>query len=61
MLSHLFIKDIDECSLANGGCDHTCVNEPGTFYCECRQGFKIDEDGKNCSGFICLSIMKILF
>ena len=26
-----------------------CVNEPGTFRCECPSGYKLDSDGKTCS------------
>ena len=26
--------DIDECSDNNGGCEHNCVNKPGTFQCK---------------------------
>jgi hypothetical protein len=26
--------DIDECEDNNGGCDHVCVNKPGTYTCE---------------------------
>lgn len=25
--------DIDECENDNGGCEHLCVNKPGTFTC----------------------------
>ncbi|TRY63359.1 hypothetical protein TCAL_10815 [Tigriopus californicus] len=31
--------DINECSYENGGCDHQCINKPGTFMCECEPGF----------------------
>eukprot|EP00095_Tigriopus_kingsejongensis_P006042 maker-scaffold651_size119386-snap-gene-0.25 protein:Tk06042 transcript:maker-scaffold651_size119386-snap-gene-0.25-mRNA-1 annotation:"hypothetical protein DAPPUDRAFT_303147" len=33
--------DIDECAVENGGCDHLCINKPGTFMCECSKGFKV--------------------
>jgi hypothetical protein len=26
--------DIDECEENNGGCDHVCVNKPGTYTCK---------------------------
>ena len=41
--------DIDECQLGNGGCEHSCVNTQGTFYCECENGYKLDM-GYRCEG-----------
>ena len=26
--------DIDECAKNNGGCEHNCLNKPGTFQCK---------------------------
>jgi hypothetical protein len=26
--------DIDECEENNGGCDHVCINKPGTYTCK---------------------------
>ncbi|KAK7071286.1 Collagen and calcium-binding EGF domain-containing protein 1 [Halocaridina rubra] len=40
--------DIDECVLQNGNCQHMCVNEPGTFRCECREGYRLREDNSTC-------------
>ena len=32
--------DVDECADgANGGCDQLCVNKPGSFRCDCREGY----------------------
>lgn len=33
--------DIDECAEGSSGCDQTCVNEPGTYHCECADGFNL--------------------
>ena len=33
--------DIDECGEGTSGCDQTCVNEPGTYHCECAPGFNL--------------------
>ena len=41
--------DIDECDLANGGCEHSCVNTEGAFYCLCEAGYKL-EKGYMCEG-----------
>ena len=46
-----FITDINECTkLDNGGCNHTCVNEIGSYHCECDTGFDLDGDMHGCSG-----------
>lgn len=49
---HIYIlfKDVDECANYNGGCAHTCNNEPGTYRCTCDTGFKLGADGKVCTG-----------
>lgn len=40
--------DVDECSANNGGCEHTCQNQPGSFQCGCDIGHKLDEDRRSC-------------
>lgn len=34
-------EDIDECAEGSGMCDQVCVNEPGGFRCECKEGYKL--------------------
>ena len=31
-------------------CQHDCVNTWGSYYCTCRQGYKLEADGKTCQG-----------
>ena len=45
--------DIDECAVENGGCDHTCHNTSGSYYCTCNEGYLLLEDKKGCTGWIC--------
>ena len=33
------LDDIDECLPDNGGCEHDCINTPGSFHCGCRDGY----------------------
>ena len=47
-----FSLDVDECTVGNGGCEHSCRNKPGTFYCRCKRGFKLNPDRKSCSGMM---------
>ncbi|MEQ2193535.1 hypothetical protein XENOCAPTIV_002402 [Xenoophorus captivus] len=47
-------RDIDECRISPDLCGHgTCVNTPGSFECECFEGY---ESGfmmmKNCMGYV---------
>ncbi|XP_072361964.1 thrombomodulin [Scyliorhinus torazame] len=38
--------DIDECQ--SGECDQECVNTHGSFKCNCKEGFELQEDGTTC-------------
>lgn len=33
--------DIDECALGISGCDQICVNEPGSYHCDCEVGYTL--------------------
>nr|XP_004663973.2 matrilin-4 isoform X2 [Jaculus jaculus] len=38
----------DLCAARDHGCQHQCVNTPGTFHCTCDPGYKLAADKKNC-------------
>uniref|UniRef100_A0A6J0TD68 Matrilin-4 n=1 Tax=Pogona vitticeps TaxID=103695 RepID=A0A6J0TD68_9SAUR len=40
---------VDMCTEMDHGCQHTCVSVPGSFYCQCKPGYKLNADGKTCS------------
>lgn len=42
--------DINECDQNNGKCSQICVNEVGSYICECRNGYQLDQTGLNCDG-----------
>ena len=46
----LWISDIDECGEDTDGCEQRCVNEPGTFHCDCDPGYTLRSDNKTCAG-----------
>lgn len=43
------ILDINECEGVND-CQQMCLNTEGSFNCSCHAGFKLNSDGKNCTG-----------
>ena len=49
-ISRVFHLDIDECKQRNGGCYQICVNQPGTYVCKCKAGFKLASNEKACLG-----------
>ena len=46
----LSCTDINECAVNNGGCQRTCVNTLGGFYCDCGYGYVKDAktNGTKC-------------
>ena len=42
--------DIDECELDTDGCHQQCINTPGSFMCNCSDGYLLNEDGFTCDG-----------
>jgi hypothetical protein len=34
-------QDVDECAEGTASCDQICINEPGSFTCQCREGFQL--------------------
>lgn len=47
----LHFTDIDECqNKSSNDCEQLCVNIPASFFCDCRDGYKLKVDGLNCDG-----------
>ena len=44
------LTDVRECSAGKGGCSQRCIEEDGSFHCECHSGFELSEDKKTCIG-----------
>lgn len=44
--------DIDECAIDKAACDSNqiCINEPGGFQCDCKEGFQLDATINACVG-----------
>lgn len=45
-----FLSDINECSVSNGGCSHSCHNSAGSFTCSCPSGLELDPGKRSCRG-----------
>ncbi|XP_019899157.2 CD248 molecule, endosialin a [Esox lucius] len=37
------------CNRGNGGCEHFCQKVGEQSYCECSEGFQLDDDGQTCT------------
>ena len=51
--SHGLCTDVDECQSGNGGCEQSCTNTVGSFYCNCTDGFLLGDDLLGCDGNLC--------
>ena len=41
-------EDINECSQSSHGCQHQCINTPGSYRCQCNTNWILASDGKSC-------------
>ena len=46
----IVFADVDECSVNNGGCQHSCTNSIGSYTCSCKAGYALQANGRNCRG-----------
>ena len=44
--------DIDECDLNTHNCDQVCLNNVGSFSCDCGFGYELGGDGTTCNGMV---------
>ena len=43
--------DFDECqSNQTNSCSQLCINAPGSFSCECQNGYSLNDDKESCDG-----------
>ena len=45
----VFNSDVDECSFANGRCQHICSNTIGSYSCSCDSGYQLANE-LDCEG-----------
>ena len=53
------IIDNDECTTSIHTCDHICVNNIGSFYCDCHPGYSLKPNLITCLGMH-LHILRII-
>lgn len=52
------LSDLDECALQLNSveedtppqCQHLCHNYVGGYFCSCRPGYELQQDGRSCQG-----------
>lgn len=40
----------DLCAVEKHACEQICVNTPGSYVCQCYEGYELDANGKSCVG-----------
>ena len=43
-------SDINECLEGTDECQQVCNNTIGSYLCDCRIGYALNDDGRTCSG-----------
>ena len=49
VLFFFFCTDIDECSFSSYMCQYQCINSPGSYSCECPDGYQL-QGNRLCQG-----------
>lgn len=49
----------DLCEVEKHDCEQICVNTPGSYVCQCYDGYELEENGKKCFSMYMLSIVLI--
>ena len=54
LLFSIIIIDINECENTPGPCSQICKNTEGSFECDCLDGYRLQDDKRDCKGIITL-------
>ena len=49
IVSSVYI-DINECN--SDDCQQTCENTEGSYECQCKSGYELNDDQKTCDGLL---------
>lgn len=47
-VQNVFLTDIDECQIFPDLCDQYCINTDGSYICDCKIGYELSENGRDC-------------
>ena len=45
-----YLIDKNECSTGTHNCAQRCTNTAGSYTCSCNSGYRLDSNGRTCSG-----------
>ena len=51
------MPEVNECSVNDGGCQHSCINTDGSYYCSCDTGYDLQQDKHFCQGNLLQNIL----
>ena len=59
-LTGVIFVDIDECAYKKAGCAHLCTNKPGSYECECYNGYYMSANKRYCISKFVLNTVEVL-
>jgi len=51
--------DDNECLHPSHGCQQMCINLPGTYTCQCHEGYRLNSDKHACDGMSSLLLCQL--
>ena len=48
------LSDLNECEVDNGRCEQVCDDLIPGYECRCSDGYRLEENGLNCTGILLL-------
>ena len=56
-MAHNQHSDINECSMDENSCTDKCINNIGSYTCDCPSGEVLSSDGVTCVGGLALQVL----
>ena len=58
-INDALLPDVNECLDGTQLCAQTCVNTEGSYVCSCGTGYRLNDNGLNCSGTVEPTVISI--